>query len=117
MEIKEIIRSVVIGCRSDKIDKAILDELRKIENGEYVPADGWISVEDRLPQLDKYVLICVNDRDHGAGVHSQVARRIKLEGDSTDGMCDWKANGGPMAWFSRNVTHWQPLPSPPKGDK
>ena len=53
MEIKEIIRSVVIGCRSDKIDKAILDELRKIENGEYVPADGWISVEDRLPQLDK----------------------------------------------------------------
>lgn len=28
----------------------------------------------------------------------------------------WKANGGPMEWFGQDVTHWMPLPEPPKGE-
>lgn len=26
----------------------------------------------------------------------------------------WKADGGPMEWFGQNITHWMPLPEPPK---
>lgn len=26
----------------------------------------------------------------------------------------WKAAGGPMEWFGQNVSHWMPLPEPPK---
>ena len=26
----------------------------------------------------------------------------------------WYANGGPMSWFGQDVTHWMPLPEPPK---
>ena len=29
----------------------------------------------------------------------------------------WKANGGPMEWFGQKVTHWKPLPAPPKEDE
>jgi hypothetical protein len=26
----------------------------------------------------------------------------------------WKAHGSPMQWFGQEVTHWMPLPEPPK---
>ena len=27
----------------------------------------------------------------------------------------WRARSGPMEWFGQYVTHWMPLPKPPKG--
>lgn len=28
----------------------------------------------------------------------------------------WRARSGPMEWFGQYVTHWMPLPKPPKGE-
>ena len=60
--------------------------------------DGWIPVTDRLPQDDEDVLVWVN------GTHRDMAYRD--EG----------------VWYDeehnhlKNITHWMPLPAPPKED-
>lgn len=84
-----------------RIEKGITEEERqKMKNGE---------VEDRI--------------EYG---WSQSTGFIPLKRSNTYKACDvfgnnlvpycWKANGGPMEWFGQNVTHWMPLPEPPKGD-
>lgn len=29
---------------------------------------------------------------------------------------NWESTCGPMKWFGQNITHWMPLPEPPKGE-
>lgn len=68
------------------------------------PTAHWISVNDRLP--DFYVGVFVYDN---CSYESTIACRIK-------------GNNGGWIWYSRmfrpedvvNVTHWMPLPEPPK---
>ena len=66
----------------------------------------WISVEERLPELGKEVLICdIDDKRNYMDVWS-------LEYDE-DGDVVWEGKNG--EWYSRNeATHWMPLPEPPK---
>lgn len=62
----------------------------------------WIRVSDRLPEEDETVI--VHDKDHGVDVAyyegGGIFFQLKVEGDYCDN-------------FS-GVTHWQPLPDPPK---
>jgi hypothetical protein len=65
----------------------------------------WISVEDRLPELFE----CY---DHSAQVIVTDGRHIRLD-------CYYKGWG----WYEKKmwqmqdpVTHWMPLPNPPKVD-
>ena len=60
---------------------------------EKAKKDGWISVKDRLPRE----LMCVTTTD---GSHVRPAYRT--------GNARWSA------WGDDKVTHWQPLPEPPK---
>ncbi len=59
----------------------------------------WISVNDRLPKCDKYgeayVLVCMDDEF--------IATTTYVE---NDGFELWEDSG--------EVTHWMPLPEPPK---
>ena len=61
----------------------------------------WISVEERLPEIGKFVLVS--------------------DGDDIDAACRYKAFTIPdetetFFWDSVfEVTHWMPLPAPPKG--
>lgn len=107
----------------------------------------WISVEERLPEENEYVLIWV-DKVQVARIEkgiSEETRQKMKNGELPDPaeMCFnpteviksiprsalyraadvfgnnkvpyiWKANGGPMEWFGQCVTHWMPLPEPPK---
>lgn len=79
------------------------DEYEFEEIADFLIAHGvtvqeWISVEDRLPEKDVKVLtfgvygFSVNYRDRFSG--------------------KWRGVNGRSQW----ITHWMPLPEPPKGE-
>ena len=55
----------------------------------------WISVKDRLPEDDTWVLVYIKGRFSGT-----------MESD-------WFKNGD-FVYFGGVATHWMPLPEPPK---
>ena len=67
-----------------------------IANG--VTVQEWISVKDRLPEKDEIVIICTDKNFIYAG--ELIGDTWFLDNDS------WTAT----------VTHWMPLPQPPKGE-
>ena len=64
-----------------------------VKNG--VTVQEWISVDDRLPEPTYCVLV--------VGAYSEMA----IDALGTDG--EWMGMVG-------DVTHWRPLPKPPKGE-
>ena len=89
----EIIQNSVGGCARYWAE-VIADGL--IANG--VTVQEWISVDDRLPEKDEIVIICTDENFIYAG--ELVGDTWFLDNDS------WTAT----------VTHWMPLPLPPKGE-
>jgi hypothetical protein len=61
----------------------------------------WISVEERLPEPQKLVL-CIWERDDGWNYGFARYQREDVWYVSNEGM--------------PRVTHWMPLPAPPKGE-
>lgn len=60
---------------------------------------GWISVEDRLPEVYEVVIIWIPpDERPTMGYRITERAWTEIEGDST----------------GRGVTHWMPLPDPPE---
>lgn len=85
------------------------DELTRLRaEVERLRGDGWISVKERLPEKNAEVTIYT---PHG-GVDTRVL-----------GICDDDPNG---LWYCykgvdeplrfNEVTHWRPLPEPPRGE-
>lgn len=78
----------------------------------------WIRTSDRLPEHGERVLICSANKVHGscvAGVQVAVYRAgkyLKIGNNKTTYV--WDAPCGPMSWFGQDVTHWMPLPDPPR---
>ena len=67
---------------------------------EYPTYSGWISVEERLPEIYEVVLIYVDGR------MAQAALSYENR---------WYCTGfGTYIHDSYKVTHWMPLPEPPK---
>lgn len=66
--------------------------------GNRKPGQEWISVKDRLPERMQPVIVCREDK--------KVEQGYKDVGDW------WKVYGT----RTKRVTHWMPLPEPPKGD-
>ena len=82
----------------------IIQDLRR-ENAELrARVPKWISVDDRLPEAGGYV-VCIAKRNPFSRFMPMVAR-IKKNG--------W-ANPITEQYISE-VTHWMPLPEPPKGE-
>lgn len=78
-----------------------------IANG--VVVQEWISVKDRLPEHGDRVLVAFAKR-LGGGVASA---KFKL-GVSVDG---WYCDGTFYELGINFITHWMPLPEPPKGEQ
>ena len=77
-----------------------IDVLKQSSTVEVEPDKGWISVKDRLPEKEWLYIVCKTVRGH----------RISFE-------ARWEGN----TWLSvvenkrlKYITHWQPLPMPPK---
>lgn len=68
----------------------------------------WISVKDRLPEYGKDVLVCDCNSRNYISVWS-------LEKDTDGGTNYWEDCRGWWQSFDE-VTHWMPLPEPPKED-
>lgn len=84
----------------------------------------WISVEDRLPEIGDWVLLFVyrgtwldsNGSDYGKHcccVGGYKGPRGKDEGWRDNDIPTWN-QFGPDYYTSNDVTHWMPLPEPPK---
>lgn len=67
-------------------------------------AQEWISVKDRLPEPQQEVLVSV--------LNDVLFRDIARVG-SLDSRGIWRVDT-PHEYFHRNITHWMPLPEPPK---
>ena len=112
----ELIAKAKYICANDYSDHTedeyIADTL--LDNG--VTVQEWIPVTERLPECDKEVLLIVHgwgDRLYYTGcLHRQESERSWLTGIESKAS-DWKIWG-----FSYlrdpSVTHWMPMPQPPK---
>lgn len=84
--------------------KRIADHL--IANGATV--QEWISVEDRLPEEGEYVLCVLKGFNYGGKI--QVCKFVPADKFKDKPYFEHFRNGFP------SVTHWMPLPQPPKGE-
>ena len=60
--------------------------------------DEWISVDERLPEEDKYVLVCFNGKHIFTGTYNNG---------------QWLDSDG-FKFIDGTITHWRELPEPPK---
>jgi len=69
-------------------------------------ADGWVSVEERLPEENVQVWAYIKNGDHAPAI-------LRPESDTPSGWCHLFAC---EFWEEPNhgVTHWRPLPDPPE---
>ena len=81
----------------------IADKIKDLKAADVQPVDRWISVKDKLPEIGKSVLIYYPKWD---GDEIQVA---KLEDDGMMFDICGEFNVGTGV-----ITHWMPLPEPPK---
>ena len=88
----------IIGFGELRVHDALRDAVRCIkETSAQVPR--WISVEERLPWMNQKVLVS----DGGIVTEAHY-----------NGRGEWIHNGHDMEIGGVIVTHWMPLPEPPK---
>lgn len=75
---------------------------------------NWISIKEQLPDLEQDVLLYDDWKakegkvgDIRVGYLSEFVTRKTSEGKTYH--CEWRGTE-----FAFNITHWMPLPSPPK---
>ena len=89
-----------VSDAADAIEE-LLDELTTIR--KQLP--HWISVGERLPEIDTSVLMCAFGKSVGEGTYR-----------GYDGVHHvWKMYAVSGTYWDDEVTHWMPLPAPPKG--
>ena len=95
----EILRKPIFPHELVDPTEAVADYL--LDSG--VTVQGWISVRDRLPEKGEEVLV-FDTRENWTGF-------AWLRPDET-----WTALGFDFPLDLGEVTHWMPLPQPPKGE-
>lgn len=81
-----------------ELSESLLDHIRQLE----AKAPRWISVKERLPNIRECVIICSGNGGPAEGC---------MNGDGTWTQYRWSAK-----FKKEEVTHWMPLPEPPKED-
>ena len=87
-----------------------------ISNG--VTVQEWISVEDRLPSDEQDVLVIAHGWD-GRLVYVGSHKRVEAKKSWLTGITNKSSEWLLWGWSYLKepiVTHWMPLPNPPKGE-
>ena len=84
--------------------EVVISDLKGMKAADVEPVQEWISVKDRLPEAGGYV-VCIAKRNTFSRFMPMVAI-IEKNG--------W-VNPITEQYISE-VTHWMPLPAPPKGE-
>lgn len=100
----ELVKRAIIDWKHGDVSEWIADHL--IANG--VTVQEWISVEDRLPEEGEYVLCVLKGFNYGGKI--QVCKFVPADKFKDKPYFEHFRNGFP------SVTHWMPLPQPPKGE-
>ena len=92
----------------------IADKL--ISNG--VTVQEWISVDDRLPDDEQEVLVIAHGWD-GRLMYVGSHKRVEAQKSWLTGITNKSSEWSLWGWSYLKepmVTHWMPLPEPPKGE-
>ena len=75
----------------------------------------WISVKDRLPEESGNYIVCCDDSSCSYGEGIWYSSDVVVVSEYYEGSWIWYEGG--TEWSLENiVTHWMPLPEPPKGE-
>lgn len=91
------------GNKADGIEKAI-SVINAAPTIEAEPDNGWISVDDRLPDDKERYLICTEDGRIDIAYYQPIGDKFSDYEPFWQGSCR----------FTTSVTYWQHLPEPPK---
>ena len=94
----------LLEALADKFVSVNGNVIELINNAPTVQREGWVSVEDRLPELGQWYLIFVKDK---------FSTMAFLDTNTETGETLWLAHNNNFQGEWENVTHWQPLPEPP----
>lgn len=126
--------------RVDLVAQDCLQEIHRLKDVVefFQNQEGWISVEDETPDLEKRVMICTETR-HNGEAYKHIVMGMYENGTvwSEDSAFNWEDLDTydeeqddyliPEGWYEYSlyredgvnsiddfVTHWMPLPKPPK---
>lgn len=88
--------------------------VNEVPAADVEPKQKWIPVTERLPEVDKEVLVfAVGKSNDFSSVIAITDRMIFRLFPSSEGVETWRS---PWQYFMTNyeITHWMPLPEPPK---
>ena len=102
MDVKEKLVELIESARywGSNTSEEIADHL--IDSG--VTVQEWTSVKDRVPKNSGRYLV-VHKNKYGGSVSTNIETYIKCR------VGEWWSND-----YVYDVTHWMPLPEPPKGE-
>lgn len=97
--------------------RKVWERLKAYEDTGAVPAVSvpqWISVKDRLPDVAGMYIVTACDEwcSHGEGIWYDT---VVVVAEYSGGCWNWNDNGTDYD-IDDLVTHWMPLPEPPKGE-
>ena len=92
---------------------SMLERIQKEPTVEAESANDWISVKDRLPEPRTWVMVYIKYPSPVFEIEKGIHKTDNIKKMFYDGFYDalgeYKVGDG-------KVTHWQPLPKPPKGE-
>ena len=91
----------------ESITEMIYELENSIESADVQPVDRWISCKDKMPEDRTLVLFCYVNEKGLKSVHYGYHFNI-------NGITAWAKPSGGLNYCDEEITHWQPLPEPPK---
>lgn len=87
----------------ERILTAYKNAIDALQNEQGVTVREWVDVKDRLPEESGMYIVTANDG------HAQRVSFVQWQKKNRT----WNLTGARSYW---RVTHWQPMPQPPKGE-